>query len=139
MVVKVHKNQLNWFRQKARENDKEIFAVLAGKVLANGVEVHQFIHPAKDDYEIQGRGEAVVSAAFINAADKYAKERGLTLVGTIHTHINWPPIMSPSDHKDHCNSGWEVVSGIVEVTNRKTRVVFWTHDSSLRCTLKYFS
>lgn len=71
-----------------------------------------------------------------NAIISAAKETGQRVLGSIHSHVNWPPVMSPTDMRTHLDSK-DIISGIVEVTSGRTRVVFWTADSALPCELLY--
>lgn len=138
MEIWVHRGQLDYFRKLARKNSTEIYAILIGKQVTKGeIHVYYFIHPRPSDYEVKKYDEATVSADFVERADTDATAEGLKIVGGIHTHPNWPPIMSPTDHKNHRESG-DKITGIVEVSNGRTRVAFWRHDSALPCKLKYF-
>jgi len=139
MVVRLYKSQLDYFRRKARNNPNEIYAVLVGRHASKSeLEIHYFIHPKAHDYEKATPTEVTVSADFLIECEEDAREHSLKVVGSIHSHPNWPPILSPTDHAGHIESG-DRVSGVVEVTKGRTRVAFWRHDSSLRCTIKYWS
>lgn len=135
MIVKVKKSQLDWFRAKARNTPNEIFAFLAGKqVTPHIVEIYKFFYP---ELAISNPSEVEAENKSCLKIESTIHDMGCHIVGDIHSHPNWPPIMSDTDHKGHITSG-NRVSGIVEVTNRRTRVAFWRHDSSLHCKLEYF-
>lgn len=134
MQVFVHRGQLQYFRAKARKHyPNEIQAILVGTKRGNSVEVAYFAYP---QYEVSNKSEVTADVHSLQEIHDDAAAEGLTVVGSIHTHPDWPPIMSPTDYKGHVDDG-DAVSGIVEVTNGKTRVVFWQHDKALRCDLKY--
>lgn len=138
MIVRIHKHHLEYFRKKARQTPNEIYAVLVGKHLHKGeLQIHYIIHPKAKDYELSTPSAVQVSAEFMVLCEQQAAEDGFYIVGSIHTHPNWPPILSPTDHAEHVENG-DKVTGVVEVTSGKTRVAFWRHDTSVRCTLEYF-
>jgi proteasome lid subunit RPN8/RPN11 len=135
VIVRVHRNQLNGFRRKARQSNNEIFAMLLGTRLENEVLVTRFAYPAletskpscvcpdQDDYE---------------RIERLAHEVGLVVVGSIHSHPNWLPVMSPTDHKSH-RADRSLVSGVVGwQRNCRSHTYFWRADSSLPCNLKFF-
>lgn len=134
MVVQISKGQLDHFRRKARSTPNEIYALLVGTTPhRNVVEVEKFVYPelvysSPSGLECSGK----VWAAIVEAA--WAEKK--LVVGSIHSHPNWAPVMSPNDLFYHKQAG-DKISGIVEVTNRRTRVVFWQQHSPLPCTLKY--
>jgi proteasome lid subunit RPN8/RPN11 len=137
--VWLHRGQLDYFRAKARNSPNEIYVTLVGKqVSKSAVHILYFIHPKDSDYELSTPSAVTVSADFVANCEQDAKAEDLKVVGSIHTHPNWPPILSPTDHKNHIEAG-DKISGIVEVTKGRTRVAFWQHGSALRCTIKYFS
>lgn len=133
MVVRLHKNHLDLFRRKARDSKNEIYAFLVGRAVGKNVNVSYFAYPA-----IEASAPAWVKVdpqtSFEIAED--AVSEGLRVVGTIHSHPNCLPIMSATDLRGHIQDS-EIVSGIVEVTNRRTRVAFWTHNTPLTCDLEY--
>jgi proteasome lid subunit RPN8/RPN11 len=140
MEVRVHRNQLNWFRRKARKYyPNEIAAYLLGKRIHTGlVEVYRFVYP---HLEISTPGECKIAAEEAERFYEFAKEDGLVVLGTIHSHPNYLPVMSACDLQNH-KACEDVISGIVEIpkpgNEAIARVVFWRHNSSLPCKLKYF-
>jgi proteasome lid subunit RPN8/RPN11 len=138
VIVRVHRGQLTYFRRKAKAKlPNEIMAILVGKhVSKSELEIHYFFYPKK--YEVSTPSAVKIDAQTMEEFDQEAKQLGLKIVGSIHSHPYWPPILSPTDHSGHIEVG-DKVSGIVEITrDGRTYVAFWRHDSSLRCELKYF-
>lgn len=133
MKVKCHKNQLDYFRRKARDTQNEIFAYLLGRVTAHTVTIDAFIYPLLEE---STPGAIIVGTAETEAVYAAASEFGIQVVGDIHSHPNYVPVMSATDYADHKHFG-NAVSGIVEVTNRRTRALFWQIGSALPCTLEY--
>jgi proteasome lid subunit RPN8/RPN11 len=133
--VRIRKGQLDYFRKKAREaSPNEIYALLIGKNTSKWeVVVERVYYPVLDE---STPSYVKANGVSIQNAEEEANREGFKIVGSIHSHPNWPPIMSPHDHKSHIEEG-DRVSGIVEVTNGRTRVAFWRHDTSLRLDLEY--
>lgn len=135
MIVKCRKPQIDYFRRKARSSGNEIMALLVGKLKRVGeVHITQFVYPALQS--------STPSGVWVDDKDwcaerTKAEAQGLQIIGTIHNHPNWAPVMSPADFVLH-KSGGIIVTGIVEVTNGRTRVCFWQDGSPLPCTLAYF-
>jgi proteasome lid subunit RPN8/RPN11 len=132
--VRLKKSQLARFRRIARDSPNEQIAYLIGKKCrGKHIEVQQFVYPQMDVSTPQA---IKISPESVSSIHEAATRAGLAVVGTIHSHPNYLPIMSPCDLADH-TSHEHYVSGIVEVTNRKTRVAFWTQHSPLVCVLEY--
>lgn len=135
MIVRLRKSQLDRFRLKARNSPNEIYAILIGTTPHRHiVEVEKFVYPplvwsSPSGLECSGKEWAAV------VEDAWAQNK--LAVGSIHSHPNFAPVMSPHDLHYHRESA-DKISGIVEATNRRTRVFFWHDSSPLPCTLEYF-
>lgn len=133
--VKVKKSQLDYFRRLARKIPLEIEAYLIGKVVSPTlVVVDQFVYPK--NYKIQTIDNVLWNDEEYGALATKTQERGLSIVGSIHSHINCLPLLSETDHKA-CVTGQLRIIGVCSVINNKTKVCFWTADSSLTCDLVY--
>jgi proteasome lid subunit RPN8/RPN11 len=134
MLVTLHRGQLKYFRAKARKAyPKEILAVLVGRQVHSGlIEVHRFYYPllkVSTDQEV--KTEYFVS-------DFIDKDEGLKVVGDIHSHPNYPAVMSPSDHQCH-RKGDNKISAILEVPKvGKSRLIIWRDGTPLPCELDFF-
>lgn len=134
MKVKLRKGALNHFRNKARTNPKEIFAYLVGSVdTPNETTIEHFVYP---DLAVQSPCEVAPSTEGYDAAEEFATERGLRIVGTMHSHPNWFPVLSNADHEGHITEGHRI-SGVCGIMGRRTKVYFWLAESSLPCKLEY--
>ena len=134
MQVQVTKSHLDKFRRKCRASRTEMFALLVGKRLSStkiivtrfDYPLMFFSSPCYADPEKESYAQIFVKA----------KEDGLRVLGSIHSHLDWLPIMSPTDIRTH-KASKDLISGIVEVTNGRTRVVFWQDNSCLPCDFTY--
>lgn len=134
LVVQISRGQLKWFRTKARSSPDEIYAVLVGRVITpTKVVVTRFHYPDIND---SAKGFVDPNLESCAEIEEEAKSDGLRVLGSIHSHPDWLPIMSPNDIRSHVENK-DLISGIVEVSKGRTRVVFWRHDSSLPCELTY--
>lgn len=132
--VKVHKSQLDYFRRLSRDCPKEILAFLIGEVVSPTlVRIDQFFYP---EYSEQTTCSVRPTVDSTDAAKKSAADQNLKVIGTIHSHGNWVPIMSVTDYKGHIEDG-DRISGIVGINGRRTRVYFWTAESALPCAVEY--
>lgn len=135
MVVYLHKHHLAYFRRKARNSyPNEIAALLVGRTVGAMTEVHYFFYPVLDKSD---NCSVELNVDSCLEAEEYANDQNLRIIGMIHSHPDCLPIMSSTDHNTHVRDG-DVISGIVEVMNNRTRVVFWRADTSLSCEVKYF-
>jgi proteasome lid subunit RPN8/RPN11 len=129
--VQVHKPQLNYFRRRARNSKKEVLAFLLGTVTSPTLtKIEKFYYP-----ELLVQTGAAVQA-YTDGARATAAKLNLKIVGSIHSHSDWVPILSPTDYKAHITDG-DRVSGIVGTNGRHTRVYFWTVDSALPLEIEY--
>ena len=134
-VVRVKKTQLNYFREQARSTPKEIQALLVGVVVSPDlIVIHRLVYPKK--YAEQTTNCVAWFASEYDEVAAEAAKKNLRIVGTIHSHPDWIPILSPQDHKGHITEGYRI-SGICGVENNKTRVVFWVAESSLSAKIQY--
>ena len=133
--VKVRKQQLNYFRKLARESSKEIFAYLLGEIVSPTLtRIGKFHYPT--EFIEQTESSVRPTTAAWETAKQVAEAQGLRIVGTIHSHPDWVPIMSPSDYKGHIEDG-DRVSAIVGKNGQRTRVYFWTVASALPLEIEY--
>jgi len=135
ITVNISKAQLDYFRKRARQCKKEIFAILFGRVLSDTeVDVVYFDYPR---LEISTPAEVLAEADDAEVAVQSAEKVGLEMVGTIHSHIGVPCYMSTQDREGHIEEG-SIISGIVEVIGGRTRVAFWQARSPVPCNIEYF-
>lgn len=135
VTVKINRYQLDYFRKKARDTEKEIFALLIGTVVNSTTVIVDRIEYPKIEAS---------TAAWITPDSGHCEQirrdafdvENVNIVGTIHSHPNWWPVLSPTDHKSHLVDGHRI-SGVCTSMNRKTKVYFWVSESSLPCTIKY--
>lgn len=133
--VRVNKNQLNYFRNLARNTPKEIQAYLIGKIVSPTLTViEKFVYT--NDYAIQTEGEVAWYWKDYVKAKHEAEEKGLRVIGDIHSHPNWDAVMSPDDYHNFVGEGFRIC-GIVSTRERKTRVRFWIAESALPCDIDY--
>jgi len=135
MRVRIKKAQLNHFIKKALASKNEVLAFLVGKphIEDQMVEVLRIAYPRI----------ASASDMHVHAAPRSQKKiileaavKGHEILGTIHSHPDEPPEMSPDDYSNHLECR-DIVSGIVSVQNGEARVVFWQADKALKCDLEY--
>jgi proteasome lid subunit RPN8/RPN11 len=133
--VKVSKNQLNYFRKLARNSDKEIEAYLVGEVVSPELTVVKRIVYTKKYLE-QTPGGVCWRVEDIQALKVTAEEQGFSVIGSIHSHPNYWPIVSGLDHTSHVQEQMRVM-GVCATMNRKTMVCFWVTESCLPCKIIY--
>jgi proteasome lid subunit RPN8/RPN11 len=134
--IRVDKHQLEYFKRVARKNDpKEILAFLIGKVVSPTLTVvEQFIYI---QHYLKQTSEALEwSYDEYERAAKIATEKGLSIVGSIHSHPNYWPILSETDHKDHIVTQ-NRITGIYAFMGKKGKVCFWVVDSALPLKVQY--
>ena len=134
MKVSIRKNQLDYFRKKARATPLEIYACLVGKMVGSTVKVVRVEYP---ELALQTPVSVAPTAVGYNDIRDRALEEDLRVVGTLHSHPNYLPVLSKDDFAGHLQDG-DLVTGIVEVTNRKTRVAFWCVGSPLPCEIEHY-
>ena len=133
--VRVSKNKLDYFRRKARSTNLEIQAYLIGRVVSPQLTViEDFAYT--QEYHSQTVDDVSWYQADYDQVKKKAEEKGLRVVGDIHSHPNWFPVLSECDHTNHLAEG-QRVSGICSTMNGRTKVYFWLAESSLPCKLEY--
>lgn len=137
MLVRIHGSRKAYFVKKARQcYPNETLAYLVGKQVHNGlIEVHWFYYPelviaTYDALETTDEAPA--------EAELFAKEKNMVIVGDIHTHPDYPPIMSKTDHHDHrCNEN--KITAILEVPETgRTRLAIWRDKTPRPCDVEYF-
>lgn len=134
--VKLKKGALEHFRRKARAAyPLEIHAYLLGDILSpEMVQVTHFCYPKEYDTQTS-KNVGWSSEEYYKLKDK-ASNKGLKIVGDIHSHPDWDAVMSPDDYKS-CFLDSLSVCGICSIYGNKTRVRFWTPTSSLPCEIIY--
>lgn len=135
MKVRLHRGQLSYFRRRARESGpNEIFAYLIGRNISpKTVIVQHFFYPALDE----STPECVVPNK--DDEDNIAIDvvkKGQKVLGTIHSHPDYWPILSRTDHQSHVTDQHRI-SGVYAWLKGKSKVVFWTAESSLPCQIEY--
>lgn len=134
MIVRVPKDKLQRFRNKAKKSSVEVFAVLVGLRLApNLLEIHEIRYP-----KIDRATKNEVVAEFGSFQDIYdvAEVDGYKVLGSIHSHVEWTNELSKYDLKIHVEND-NIITGVCSVIGRKTFVNFWTRGSPLPCKIEY--
>jgi proteasome lid subunit RPN8/RPN11 len=134
MTVFLKRNQLAYFRRKALANPNEILAVLFGWSNGDSVTVDKFFYP---DMAVSTPFAVEIEGVSWYEMVDAAKEDGYEVLGNIHSHPNCVPILSETDFQWFTENKSRVC-GIVEVTDRKTRTVFWERGTPLSCDIKYY-
>jgi proteasome lid subunit RPN8/RPN11 len=133
--VRVSKHALNYFRTQARNNNKEIEAYMIGEVVSPELTViKKFVYPKR--YEKQSEGTVEWYDEDIAAVKATAEEQGLSVIGSIHSHPNYWPVISGTDHIAHVTEQFRII-GVCGIMNRKTLVCFWVTESCLPCKIVY--
>jgi proteasome lid subunit RPN8/RPN11 len=133
--VKVAKSKLDYFRRLARNTDLEIEAYLIGEVISPELTVIDEIAYTKK-YMCQTTENVQWYQEDVDKVRAKAEERGKKLIGTIHSHPNYWPIVSGTDHKAHVTEQFRII-GVCATMNRKTKVCFWITESCLPCEIIY--
>jgi proteasome lid subunit RPN8/RPN11 len=134
MLIRLKKSQLNRFRKKARDEENEILAYLVGTVDSpHRVTVRRFVYPELVD---QSPTEVCADEDSWKTIREKAEAENFSVIGTIHSHPNWWPVQSQTDHASQIKDGHRI-SGVCAVMNRHTKVYFWLAESSLPCKTKY--
>jgi proteasome lid subunit RPN8/RPN11 len=135
LQVFISKGQLDYFRRKARDASVEIGAVLVGEYLTPfRIQINKIVYPEIYKATV---GSLYINEDSIKAIHLAAQCAGQKVLGTIHSHVDAPPIMSTCDFESHRSFG-DVVSAIVGVTaKRRTIVCFWQVNCSLPCFWEY--
>lgn len=134
-IVRIRKGQLDYFRKLARATNKEILAYLVGKVVNPELTIVDKVCYT-NNYASQTETEVQWYLADYNKIREDAEGKGLRVIGDLHSHPNWWPILSPKDLKSHIADG-NRVSGVCSVIKGKTHVFFWIQESSLPCVIEY--
>lgn len=135
--VKVKKHQLDYFRKLARNCSLEIQAYLVGKVVSPKLTVIDYF-AYTDSYFIQDKDGVSWDLYKYNLAKEKAESKGMRIVGQIHSHPEWDAVLSPKDYKNLIEEGHRI-SGLCSTNGRKTKVRFWTPESSLSCEIEYIN
>lgn len=138
MIVRLYKKHLDYFRRKSLHNPVEQFAFLLGSEYDGAiVEADRFYYP-----KFKSASSMSICEDYKEYEDAYKKaelfatRKNLDIVGFIHSHIDWPPIMSAPDFRTLKQDDY-VVCGIVSCRQGKTEVMFWNEYSPLVCKLEY--
>jgi proteasome lid subunit RPN8/RPN11 len=133
--VRVKRGQLDYFRKVARKTNKEVLAYLVGKVVSPELVVIESFEYTKV-YGDQTEGAVSWFKEDYEKVKKHAEERGLAVVGDIHSHPNYWPVMSPDDHKNTIKDCHRVC-GIYATMGKKSATCFWIADSALPAKIEY--
>lgn len=135
-TVRIRKHALNYFRRLSRDSQPlEIQAYLIGRVVNPELTVVEEIKYTQN-YADQTSEMVRWWLHDFKKIQIDAEERGLRIVGDIHSHPNWDSVLSPQDYKSLIESGFRIC-GICSTEGRKTRVRFWIPESSLPCDIEY--
>jgi proteasome lid subunit RPN8/RPN11 len=134
--VRVSKGALDYFRKKARDaSPLEIQAYFLGNIKSvNEVEITDFIYTT--EYATQTKDTVGWNADHFHALKERAVKEGKIIIGDIHSHPNYLPVMSGTDYRGAILDSL-LICGICSIYGRKTNVLFWTPNSSLHCEVKY--
>jgi proteasome lid subunit RPN8/RPN11 len=133
--VRIKRSQLAYFRKVSRDSKKEMLAYFLGDVVSPELAVVKRLYYPKT-FSVQTA--CGVTSSPEEAAKVYALAESLNMrvIGTIHSHPDWVPILSPTDYKEHIKMQ-DRLSAVVGVNGRKTRVYFWVADSALPLQIEY--
>jgi len=135
VLVLVDKGQLSYFRRKARQSRNEIMALLVGKQeSSNLILVYRFEYP---ELVVSTPIEVKSDTQSTSDIEQRAKDEGLSVVGSIHSHPNAPIYMSQQDLRSH-RVHRDKISGICEVTPKRTFIAFWQDKNPVPCDWDYF-
>lgn len=133
--VRLNKNQLNYFRELARNSPNEILAYLIGEVInPNLTVIESFEYTPM--YAISTPQAVAWSWADYDVIKQKAEERDKRVVGFIHSHPEWDAVLSPADYEIMITNGYRVC-GICSTHDRRTRNRFWVMDTALPCAIEY--
>jgi proteasome lid subunit RPN8/RPN11 len=133
--VKVNKHALDYFRKLSRNTELEIQAYLVGQVVSPDLTVIDYF-AYTNKYCEQTSGTVRWFLEDFEKVKKEAEEKGKVIVGDIHSHPNYWPILSGTDHTSHIREQYRI-SGVCATMSRKTKVCFWIAESSLPCKIVY--
>jgi len=127
--VRLKKGQLDHFRRLSRDSKNEIQAFLVGEVLGpHSVRIDSFAYPPR--YADQSPSHVQWYTIDFEKVRLDAEERGLSIIGFIHSHPEWDAVLSGTDY-NICIRDMHRICGIVSTQGRKTRARFWSMDSAL--------
>lgn len=134
MIVKLKKHHLQYFRNKAKKSNNEIYAFLIGtRISPTLVEIVKFKYPS---LTVSTPTLVIVDIDDECNIEDEAKLNNWTILGSIHSHPNYITAMSGCDVETLRKSSHSI-SGIVGIINNRTFVNFWTKDSPLAATIQY--
>jgi len=135
MIIRIRKHHLSYFRRKAARSNNEVFAMLLGRRISPSlIEVDFFKYPK---LERSTPSEVWADMYSFGLIEEDAKDDGLHIVADIHSHVNYPPVLSPCDYSDLKGSKC-TLSGVVSVIGGRTWVNFWERDKSLPVSIVYY-
>jgi proteasome lid subunit RPN8/RPN11 len=133
--VRINRHQLAYFRKRARDSKKECLAYFLGEVVSPELVIVKRLYYPKT-FSLQTTCGVTASEEESAAAYALAESSNMRVVGTIHSHPDWVPILSPTDYKEHIKMG-DRLSAVVGVNGSKTRVYFWVAESALPLKIEY--
>jgi len=134
IIVQIRRNQLNYFRSKARDSELEIEALLVGSVVGGTVTVNSIEYTKS--YAAQTTASVMWHEDEYKRVKEKAEARGLSIIGDIHSHPNWDAAPSPDDYGALLTMGHSIL-GICCTHERKTKVRFWVANSCLCASIIY--
>ena len=140
MVIHLYRNQMRWFREKARRAyPKETLALLVGqRISPQVVGVAYFMYPKTKT--TPGGIEVDMSVQEYQDLCEVLnhKSPALKYLGTLHSHPGDTPIMSAEDKANHVACG-DSVSGILTVpANGRAALEFWQAKDCLPLKVEYY-
>lgn len=134
--IRISRHQLEYFKRIARrENPKEILAYLVGEVVSPTLTVVNKLKYTKE-YAQQTTAAVQWFDEELEIISQEAEEEGLTIVGDLHSHPNYWPVLSATDHTAHIITQ-NRVTGVYAFMGRMGKICFWLADSSLPLTIDY--
>lgn len=133
--LRIKRAQLAYFRALARNSKKEVLAYFLGEVVSPELAVVKQLYYPKE-FSLQTACAVTASPEETVKVYALAESLGMRVIGTIHSHPDWVPVLSPTDYKEHIKMG-DRLSAVVGVIGRKTRVYFWVAESALPLKIEY--
>ncbi len=135
-VIRVRKSQLAYFGRYAHAAAPlEVSAYLVGVAVSPELTVvNYFAYTRK--YHRQGPEDIEWTDAEFKRVKRLGEKRGLAVLGDIHSHPDYWPVLSPTDHSNHITAQHRD-SAVFAWIGRKSVACFWTADSALPLQIEY--